>query len=216
MKKLVSVLLVLILAAGICVFVLDDAVRRAEKDIVAPEAAAGAQCIIVLGCKVKSDGTPSDMLADRLDTGIALYKQGAAPKLLLSGDHGTVEYDEVNAMLAYALAAGVPDEDIFLDHAGFCTYDTVYRAKAVFGVTDAIFVTQTYHLGRTLYIAGKLGIDAVGVSADRHTYRGQLKRDMRELFARDKDFLSCVFKPQSRYVGDPIDINGSGLVTRDR
>lgn len=119
-----------------------------------------ADCILVLGAGLKSDGTPSYMLADRLDAGVALYHAGAAPKLLLSGDHGKKYYDEVNAMKKYVLECGVPEEDIFLDFAGFSTYDSMYRAKAIFQVNTVIVVTQKYHQHRALYLAEKLGYKA--------------------------------------------------------
>ena len=118
-------------------------------------------------------------------------------------------------MLAYAREAGVPEEDVFLDHAGFCTYDSIYRAKHVFAVERMIVVTQEYHLYRALYIAGQVGIEAVGVSTG-HVFSGQRSRDVRELFARDKDFFACLFRVRSRYLGDVIPIGGSGLPTRDR
>ena len=145
-------------------------------------------CILVLGCLVKDDGVPSDMLADRLKRGIELYEQGAAPKILMSGDHGRADYDEVNAMKRVAVDAGVPSSDVFLDHAGFSTYESVYRAKAVFGADKIIIVTQEYHLYRALFIAERLGVEAYGVNADLRAYRGQTSRDVREILARCKDF----------------------------
>lgn len=125
-----------------------------------------ADCILVLGAKVKKDGSPSYMLKDRLDLAIALYKAKAAPKLLLSGDHGQVRYDEVNAMKQYAMERGVPKEDLFLDHAGFSTYDSVYRAKEIFQAQTVIVVTQSYHQYRALYGCGKMGIAAWGAASD--------------------------------------------------
>ncbi|MBQ3185890.1 MAG: YdcF family protein, partial [Firmicutes bacterium] len=109
------------------------------------------ECIMVLGASVHPDGTPSPMLEDRLEAGIELYNRGVAPKLLLTGDNGQIEYNEVEAMKNYAVNAGVPEEDIFLDHAGFSTYDSVYRASYVFGVESMVAVTQEYHLFRTLH-----------------------------------------------------------------
>ncbi|MCQ4638373.1 YdcF family protein [Anaerovorax odorimutans] len=174
-----------------------------------------ADCILVLGALVRRDGTPSYMLQDRLDVAIKLYKAGAAPKLLLSGDHGQVRYDEVNVMKEYALEAGVPKKDIFLDHAGFSTYDSVYRAKAIFEVERVIVVTQGYHQYRALYGCEKMGIDAWGAAADQTTYRGQKMRDLREIAARDKDFVKWLFKPEPTYLGDTIPISGSGIKSQD-
>lgn len=174
-----------------------------------------AECIVVLGCGVKSDGTPSDMLEDRLIRGIELYKAGAASKLLMSGDHGSDEYDEVGAMKRYAIEAGVPSEDIFMDHAGFSTYESIYRAKEIFGVKKLIIVTQEYHLYRALYIAQDLGMEAYGVASDYRTYVGQSMRDVRELLARCKDFFISILRPKPTYMGDEIPINGNGNVTND-
>ena len=175
----------------------------------------GLNCIIVLGCKVKDDGSPSDMLKDRMKRAIELYEQGVAPKILMSGDHGQTNYNEVMTMKQYAIDAGVPSEDIFMDHAGFSTYETMYRAKEVFGVEKAIVVTQDYHMYRSLYIANELGIDAYGCPSARYNYSGQTSRDIREVVARCKDFVTTIFKPEPTYLGDAIDIGGSGDVTND-
>ena len=186
--------------------------------IVSPENAAkldDVDCVLVLGCLVKKDGTPSDMLADRIETGISLYELGVSDKLLMSGDHGQKEYNEVGTMKDYAIAADVPSEDIFMDHAGFSTYESVYRAKEIFGAKKIVIVTQEYHLTRALYIAKSLGIEAYGVSADVRTYSGQLARDGREMLARAKDFAYTVFKPSPTYLGDPVNIHGNGNVTND-
>ena len=172
-------------------------------------------CIVVLGCQVRSDGTPSHMLDDRLKRGVALYELGAAPKLLMSGDHGTVEYDEVDAMKRYAIEAGIPSEDVFMDHAGFSTYETIYRAKAIFEADKILIVTQQYHLYRALYIAEALGVEAYGVAADYRQYGGQLARDVREILARVKDFGMAIFQPEPTYLGEVIPISGNGELTHD-
>lgn len=172
------------------------------------------ECIMVLGASVNPDGTPSPMLEDRLDTGIELYHRGVAPKLLLTGDDGQVEYNEVEGMKKYAIAAGVPEEDIFLDHAGFSTYDSVYRASYVFGVESMVVVTQEYHLYRTLQGCEKMGIDAVGVAAEQEVYSGQELREGREILARVKDFVKWMIKPEATFLGEAIPISGSGIVTQ--
>ena len=172
-------------------------------------------CIIVLGCKVKSDGSPSDMLKDRMKKAIELYELGVAPKILMSGDHGQTNYNEVMTMKQYAIDAGVPSEDIFMDHAGFSTYETMYRAKEVFGVNKAVVVTQEYHMYRSLYIANELGIEVYGCPSARYNYSGQTSRDIREVVARCKDFITTLYKPEPTYLGDAIDIKGSGDVTND-
>lgn len=174
-----------------------------------------ADCILVLGAGIRPDGTPSFMLRHRLDKGIELYEAGVAPKLLLSGDNGQERYDEVNAMKGYVLAQGVPAEDIFLDHAGFSTYDSIYRAKAVFAVEEAVVVTQNYHLYRALFIARRLGLQAVGVSAEGSHYAGQWGRDVREFLAKNKDFVMCFIKPEPKYLGEVIPISGDGRLSHD-
>ena len=203
------------LAAG-TVFVPDIIVVSSAKDriITADEAAEleNTDCVLVLGAGVR-DGSPTPMLRDRLITGISLYESGAAPKIIMSGDHGREDYDEVNVMKSYAVENGVPDSDVFMDHAGFSTYDSIYRAKAVFEADSITIVTQKYHLYRALYIADKLGINAVGVAADLDDYSGQLKRDLREITARDKDFFSCLFKPEPKYLGEKIPVSGDGNIT---
>ena len=212
--------LILIVILGLCLlFGIDFYVRSSTKDrIISPEDASSvsdADCILVLGAGIRTDGSPSPMLQDRLNTGIELYQNGAAPKLLMSGDHGRKKYNEVQTMKDIALDQGVPSEYVFMDHAGFSTYDSLYRARDVFQARKVIIVTQKYHLYRALYIARSLGLDAWGVSADTRRYRGQSQRDFREILARDKDFFVSVFKPLPKYLGDTIPITGNGDLTND-
>ncbi len=171
-------------------------------------------CIMVLGAGVK-DGEPTPMLKDRLEKGIELYKQGYAKKIIMSGDHGRAEYDEVNVMKKYAIAAGIPSSDIFMDHAGFSTYDSVYRASAIFGVKKMIIVTQKYHLYRALYLAKSLGIEAIGAPAEDIIYNGNTYRELREVLARNKDFLKALLVPPSTYLGEAISVSGDGNITND-
>jgi vancomycin permeability regulator SanA len=217
--KLLAVLALLGLFAGFGVLVIDGWVRLSTKNsILTPEEAAAledADCILVLGCLVRSNGVPSDMLADRLRRGVSLYALGAAPKLLMSGDHGRTDYNEVAAMKQYAIDAGIPSEDVFMDHAGFSTYESIYRAKEIFGADKIIIVTQQYHLYRALYAARAMGMEAYGVAADYHTYVGQSLRDLREVLARVKDFGTGIFKPKPTYLGEFIRISGSGDLTND-
>ena len=212
--------LILIVILGLCLlFGIDFYVRSSTKDrIISPENASSvsdADCILVLGAGIRTDGSPSPMLQDRLNTGIELYQNGAAPKLLMSGDHGRKKYNEVQTMKDIALDQGVPSEDVFMDHAGFSTYDSLYRARDVFQARKVIIVTQKYHLYRALYIARSLGLDTWGVSADTRRYRGQSQRDFREILARDRDFFVSVFKPLPKYLGDTIPITGNGDLTND-
>lgn len=197
---------------GINLWVVQTTASRiltAEKATTLPD----VDCILVLGCGVRSDGTPTPMLADRLQYGVDLYNAGASGKLLMSGDHGQADYDEVNAMKKYALAQNIPSSDVFMDHAGFSTYESVYRARDIFQAKKIIIVTQKYHLHRALYIAKALGLDAYGVAADPRTYAGQTARDIREILARNKDFLTSIFQPKPTYLGEAIPVSGNGDLT---
>lgn len=217
-----------LITAGLCAALLVgglvlgiDAWMRGSTEgyILSPEAGAGLEdidCILVLGCGVRADGSPSDMLRDRLTRGVELYGLGAAPKLLMSGDHGRAEYDEVNTMKEFAMMAGVPSSDVFMDHAGFSTYESMYRAKEIFQAERIIIVTQEYHLYRALYTARALGLEAWGVGADYHTYVGQSVRDAREILARVKDFVMVLIRPEPTYLGDAIPVRGDGDHTNDR
>ncbi len=173
-------------------------------------------CLLVLGAAVWAVDRPSQMLADRLDEAITLYNKGVSKKIIVSGDHGRDDYDEVNTMKRYLIKAGIPGEDIFMDHAGFSTYESIKRAREIFGVNRVVVVTQQYHLYRALYICDRVGIDALGAPADPRTYVGKFKRNLREWIARDKDILFCLFKIKPKYLGEPIDIKGNGDVTNDR
>lgn len=173
-------------------------------------------CIIVLGASVRNGDTPSPMLADRLDRGIELYYAGCSPKIIMSGDHGSMYYNEVTVMKNYAIARGVPSEDIFLDHAGFSTYESMYRAKEIFGAKKVLIVTQEYHLTRAIYNAEKLGLEAYGVAAAGNNYNGQTARDVREYLAIGKDFFATIIKPEPTVLGTPVSLEGSGDVTNDK
>ena len=172
-------------------------------------------CIIVLGAGIRGNG-PSPMLEDRLLTSVELYNKNISNKIIVSGDHGRVNYDEVNVMKNYLIEKNIPSENIFMDHAGFSTYDSIYRAKEIFKVKKAIIVTQEYHLYRALYIAKELDIEVYGVSSTKRIYGNQIKRDIREFAARIKDFIQCIFKPKSKYLGDVISVNGNGNITNDK
>ena len=193
-------------------------VNSTREQVLSSEDAASLEdvdCIIVLGCKVKSNGAPSDMLEDRLRRSVELFHSGAAPKLLMSGDHGTMPYNEVQSMKQYAMEKDIASSDIFMDHAGFSTYESIYRAKEIFQAEKIIIVTQEYHLYRALYIANALGMEAYGVHADYRNYSGQFARDIREILARNKDFLTSIFQPEPTYLGDAIPIWGDGNLTND-
>ena len=205
-----------VLGAGTVFAVNGYVVSSTKNRILTPQqttALTDVDCILVLGCGVYADGQPSAMLADRLAQGVALYKDGVSGKLLMSGDHGQTDYDEVNVMKQYALNENIPSEDVFMDHAGFSTYESIYRARDIFQAGKIIIVTQGYHLHRALHIAKALGVEAYGVASDLRTYSGQLYRDVREVLARNKDFVNGIFKPQPTYLGEAIPIFGDGNLT---
>ena len=220
LKIVVISLLVLCVVSVVTLFSINAYVKGSTKDMIISSQEASqlkdVSCIVVLGCQVWDDGTPSAILNDRLTRAIELYNMDVAPKIIMSGDHGRVEYDEVNAMKQYAIEKGVPSEDIFMDHAGFSTYETMYRAKEIFDADKIVVVTQEYHLYRALYIADKLGLEAYGVSSDYETYSGQYMRDFREVLARNKDFFKVIFKPEPTFLGDVIPVSGNGDVTNDK
>lgn len=172
--------------------------------------------VLVLGAGVYPDNRPTPMLKERLDSGILLYKKELAPKIIMSGDHGQEKYDEVNVMKQYAVDTGVPSEDIFMDHAGFSTYDSIYRAKHIFGANRLIIVSQKYHLYRALNIADSLGMTAIGIDAQNEVRPGQIGRDIREFIAIDKDFIKAKFKPEPKVLGDKIPLSSSGDITNDK
>jgi SanA protein len=158
---------------------------------------------IVFGAGLWRDGTPSPVLRDRLDTAADLYFEGKVEKLLLSGDNRYVDYNEPGAMRAYVLSRGVPSDAIVLDYAGRRTYDTCYRASHIFGLHQPILVTQKFHLKRALFTCNALGMDAIGVSADRREYRwgSLLSWNIRELPATLVAFWDV-------YVAKPLPVMG--------
>lgn len=218
-KRILLVVLCLgILGGGLVLGINTHVKKTAEAHIITQEEAADqvdVDCILVLGCGVREDGTPSHMLEDRLKQGVVLYNLGASPKLLMSGDHGRVDYNEVGTMKQYAMDADIPSEDVFMDHAGFSTYESLYRAKEIFGAEKLIVVSQEYHLHRALYIAQRMGLEAYGVSADYRTYWGQTSREIREILARAKDFVNTIFWPEPTFLGETIPVSGNGNLTND-
>ena len=219
MKKSIKIFIATILALFLIsintVIFTNVHVKRVGNEKIITKIEDKYDCIIVLGAGVRKDGTPSPMLRDRLDKAIELYQEGIAPKIIMSGDHGQNRYDEVSVMKKYAIEHGIPSEDIFMDHAGFSTYESIYRERDVFEVQTAIIVTQKYHMYRALYIADKLGLKANGVIAEDIKYSGQSGRETREILARTKDFFKCIIKPKPTYLGKTIDITGNGDITND-
>lgn len=212
MKKLIKKLIIFIIICGVIGSGLDlYVVGTTRGNVVGSSAELSIEdpdCILILGCGIKDDNTPSDMLKDRLDTGYELYTSGMAQKILVSGDNGQEGYNEIHVMLHYLLDKGVPEEDLFCDHAGFSTYDSVHRAQSIFGVSKMVIVTQKYHQYRALFIADQLGITAQGACADVRSYRGQVFRECREILARDKDCVKSWLRLGPKYGGEKIPLDG--------
>lgn len=216
-KFLLKLIICLILIVAIFIAGVDLLVKLTTKSsiISAENYNEKADCIVILGAGVNPDGTPSLMLKERLDKGIQLYESGVSQKILISGDHRSKYYDEVNTMKSYCLKAGVSSKDIFMDHAGVSTYDSIYRAKEIFGAEKIVVVTQKYHLYRAIFIAKNLGLKATGIVCDKVVYRGQTYRNMREIIARNKDAIKCVFKPKAEVMGEKISLESDGNITND-
>src|SRR3989344_648331 len=172
------------------------------------EDAPEAQVALIPGAAILKSGDISPIFRDRVDKAIELYKEKKVSKILVSGDNSTVSHNEVNPVRDYLLLKGIPDEDIFLDHAGFDTYSTMYRARDIFEVDSVIISTQSFHLRRSVFIARMLGLPAYGISADSGNIL--LKNYIREIFANEKAVLDLIFKRQPKYLGDVIPITGDG------
>lgn len=220
-RRIVNIFLVLILIAALGIISLavsnNIVIKSAEDYILTPDEARelDADCILVLGCRAIGD-EPSLMLEHRIMTGIELFESGASDRLLMSGDHGRSDYDEVYAMKKYALERGIDSDSVFCDHAGFSTYESMYRAKEIFGCKKIIVVTQKFHLSRAVYIGRRLGMEVYGVACDRGVYALEKANNKREAMARPIAILQCLFKPKPKYLGDAIPISGKGSATDDK
>ncbi len=163
-----------------------------------------ADAVVVLGASVYADGTPSDILADRLEVAVDLYKVGAAEKIIVSGDNRDSHYNESDAMKAYCVKLGVPADSVIVDHAGYDTYTSMYRARHACGADDVIVVTQAYHLYRALADAQGVGMTAQGVPADKGAYDNQDRYSLREVAARTKDFVLALFDVEPTGASEPM------------
>lgn len=169
-----------------------------------------AEVAIVPGASVY-DGEPSPVLEERADTAIMLYEIGKVSKILVSGDNATTDYNEVNPVGRYLLAAGIPAQDIFLDHAGFDTYSTMYRAQAIFKASSVIVVSQDFHLPRAVFIGRHLGMSTYGVVAEGSP--GSPYDYLREIPASDKALLDLIVGRIPQFLGSPFPLAGSGTST---
>ncbi|MDR3600788.1 MAG: ElyC/SanA/YdcF family protein [Desulfosporosinus sp.] len=218
-KRVLAVLIGILLVLIVSVLIVDKYVEQKGMDyIVGANDVPKADAILVLGAYVTPDGTVSPMLNDRLIVAQELYQKGKAEKLIVSGDHGRKDYDEVNAMKKFLMARGISDQDIFMDHAGFSTYESLYRARDIFQVKKVIIVTQEYHLMRAVFIARELGLEAYGVASDLQDYGPVMYQyKAREIAARNKDFLMVkIFKPKPTFLGEVIPVFGDGRATDDK
>jgi vancomycin permeability regulator SanA len=187
-----------------------------NKKITSLELVPEADAAVILGALVRPDGNVSSMLADRLDVGYNLYNEGKVKKILVTGDHGKNNYNEVTAMKKYLMDKGVRREDIFMDHAGFDTYDSLVRAKKIFKADNVIVVSQEYHLVRALYISEKIGLEAYGVAALNYNPPKMPYYQLREYAACIKSFIEAdIIRPDPKYLGEEIPISGNGIATED-
>lgn len=214
-KRMILIFCILLVLAASAFAAIQIYINKSAEDyMVTLDTAPEAEAVIILGAMVYSNGSPSPILRDRLDYGYELYINGNVKKILVSGDHGTMGYDEVNAMRDYLLERGVPREDIFMDHAGFNTYDSMYRAREIFGIDTLIISTQEFHISRAVYIARSLGLDAYGYPSEDKDIYNMFYLNARESLAKVKAFLDTdILRREPKFLGETIPIMGDGTVT---
>lgn len=220
MKKSIKRIIILLLIVGTITLVysliINGVVKSStKKQILTIEKIKDQEfdCILILGAGIWGD-QPSPMLEDRLITAFNAYQETLIP-IIVSGDHGQKQYDEVSVMKTYLINHGLESNIIFMDHAGFSTYESIYRAKAIFEAKNILIITQEYHLYRALYIANQFNLKAYGLKADIRVFQNQAAYDFREYLARNKDFIKTIFKPKPTYLGETISVNGDGDITND-
>ncbi|OHD14530.1 MAG: hypothetical protein A2086_14355 [Spirochaetes bacterium GWD1_27_9] len=213
LKILLSIFLLLIITViSINIIVIESTKKQITNDI---NKLSPSECALLLGARVYKDNKVSQIVYDRILKAVELYKKGLVKKILISGDHGQKSYDEVNTMKEWVIKYGVPPKDIFMDHAGFTTYESIYRAKEIFLVDNLIIVTQEFHLGRSVFIANSFGLKSQGFVADRVNYLDWFTSNFRESFARIKAFFYVNLKPKPTYLGEIIPIEGDGRQSWD-
>jgi len=214
-KKIIKLLIYasllgIIVVLGINLFVksqTDPVIFSKEKDT------PGSKVAIIFGAGINNN-KPSKYLKDRLDAGIELYKNNKIDKILLSGDNGSDEHDELTVMKLYCYQHGVDTNKIYLDYAGFDSYSTLYRSKYIFNIDTAILVSQKYHLNRCINIGNKLGIKSYGFAADKGTYQGYKYASFREYFAVVKSTIDLMIGRKPHFLGEKININGPSNYTK--
>ena len=214
---MIIIKVILLFVFFVILFINSYMIIKSHKQIIKDEDVKleNIDCLLVLGAGIINNERPTLMLKDRLDKSIELYKKGVSKKIIMSGDHSKKNHDEVGIMKKYAIERGVPSEDIFMDHAGFCTYDSIYRSKEIFGANRIIIVTQKYHLYRSIYIANKLEIESLGIESDARVYAKMPYHFVRESLSRCKNYFKCIFKAKPKYLGEKISLNQSGDITND-
>ncbi len=216
-KKIIKIGFVFFLLGIVFILLLDTYIQKSTKESIYIKSTdiPKAYTCLILGAKVYNNGKPSVILKDRLDAGLELYQKHKINRFLLSGDHGTKKYDEVNTMKNYLLNKGVPLKDIFLDHAGFDTYNSLLRAKQIFNITDLTIVTQKFHLKRSLFLANKIGLKANGFIADKHIYPFAKRMNFREKLANIKAFFEVSIHRKPKFLGNKIPITGDSSKSFD-
>ena len=216
LKKIIIIIVSIIITIIILTLSINIYIYLTTKDkIIKLSDVKDIDYMLVLGAKVNGN-KPSLMLKDRLDKAIEVYNQNNNIKIILSGDGRTKEYDEVSVMQEYLLNLGVSKDNIILDKEGLSTSNSIYNLKNNFKVDKVLIVTQEYHLYRALYVADSMGIECYGIASDPREYAKQFTREIREVLARDKDFIKCILKPEATFLGETIPVNGSGDITNDK
>jgi SanA protein len=215
-RKFILLLIILSLIALVLVLLTSrNVTTKTEKTIFTElKDVPKAKVAVIFGAGINGD-QPSRYLKDRLDAGISLYKNNKVDKILLSGDNGRDEYDELTVMKLYCQKNGVDTTEIYIDYAGFDSYSTMYRAKHIFHIDTAILVSQKYHLNRCLYLGDKMGIKSFGYSADRGAYPGYKYYTLREKLSVTKAVLDVIRNRKPKYLGGSVDINGKSNYTKE-
>lgn len=216
-KKIIIVFSLFIIIILTTIFTINLYIKlTVSKNIISVEEAQNINnydCILVLGCGIINNSTPSDMLHDRLKKSIELYNHNVCKKIIMSGDHLEDNYNEVAVMKDFVTRRGVLSSDIFLDHLGLSTFESIERAKEIFNAKKILIVTQKYHLYRALYIAKQLNIEAYGIKCNYRKYLKPIYREFREILARNKDFFKLLIYSDKKYFGNKIDLDKNGNIT---
>lgn len=215
-KKLFLPILILCLIAVVIIWVTNNNVKAKTENVIYTNLTdvPKTKVAIIFGAGINGD-KPSRYLKDRLDAGIALYKNNKVDKILLSGDNGRDEHDELTVMKLYCYENGIDTNKIYIDYAGFDSYSTMYRAKHIFKVDTAILVSQKYHLNRCVYIGDKLGVKSYGYSANRGVYPGYKYYSFREKLSITKSVFDVVRNRKPKYLGETVDVNGKSNYTKE-